>query len=260
VPNRIIKESIVTSDNLNELSPEEEVFFYRLMVVCDDYGRMDARPQIILAKCYPLKTSLIKIEKIVKWMDALRQQELLKIYEVDGKQYLYMTTWDKHQQKRAKKSKYPEPPEFEDNNINLQSSDIKCNQAQANVPEKRETRNEKRESDAENKKPALAPKKKFADLVFMTEAEYDKLVEECGAEDTAKLIDMLNTYKESSGRKYKSDYHAIKKWVISALAEEKQKVNKAGQNKARAPSESQSPAAILAGGEYKIYIPPPKGG
>ena len=32
MPNRIIKESIVSSD-LNELTPEQEVFFYRLMVV-----------------------------------------------------------------------------------------------------------------------------------------------------------------------------------------------------------------------------------
>ena len=259
MPNRIIKESIVTSDNLNELTPEEEVFFYRLMVVCDDYGRMDARPQIVLAKCFPLKTHIIKIEKIVKWMDALRCHNLLKIYEVDGKQYLYMTTWDKHQQKRAKKSKYPEPPAFDDKNINLQASDIKCNQVQTNVPEKREARNEKRESDAENKKTALSPKIKFAEQVFMTQAEHDKLEEEYGAEDTLRLIEILNAYKAAHGRTYKSDYHAIKKWVIGALAEERQKA-KNGQNKTRAPSESQSAASILNGGEYEIFIPPPRGG
>jgi hypothetical protein len=258
VPNRIIKESIVTSDNLNELSPEEEVFFYRLMVVCDDFGRMDARPQIILAKCFPLKTHIIKIEKIITWLKALRQQDLLRIYEVEGKQYLYMTTWDKHQQKRAKKSKYPEPPDNDSYDNNLISSDINCNQVQANVPEKRESRNENRECDAENKKNPRSQKIKFADFVTMTEAEHEKLVAECGEEDTARLIDILNTYKGANGRSYKSDYHAIKKWVISALAEEKQKAGL--KKKARAPNETQSAAAVIIGGEYPIFIPPERGG
>ena len=42
MPNRIIKESICTSCEIDSLTPEQEVFFYRLIVNCDDYGRMDA--------------------------------------------------------------------------------------------------------------------------------------------------------------------------------------------------------------------------
>ncbi|MDE6938470.1 MAG: hypothetical protein K2P28_09920 [Lachnospiraceae bacterium] len=29
--------------------------FYRLIVVCDDYGRFDGRPAIIKGACFPLK-------------------------------------------------------------------------------------------------------------------------------------------------------------------------------------------------------------
>ena len=47
MPNRIIKESIRTSDSINELNWFEEVLFYRLMVSCDDYGRFDGRIAII---------------------------------------------------------------------------------------------------------------------------------------------------------------------------------------------------------------------
>ena len=36
MPNRIIKESIRTSDSINDLTWFEEVLFYRLMVSCDD--------------------------------------------------------------------------------------------------------------------------------------------------------------------------------------------------------------------------------
>ena len=55
MPNRIIKESICTSDSINQLTPFQEVFFYRLLVNCDDYGRLDARPEVLASKLYPLR-------------------------------------------------------------------------------------------------------------------------------------------------------------------------------------------------------------
>ena len=139
MPNRIIKESICTSDNLNMLTPEQEVFFYRLMVNCDDFGRMDARPQILLAKCFPLRLHQVSVNDIECYLQALEEQELIILYEVENKPFLQITTWDKHQQKRAKHSKYPPPPSESNHLI---SNDIKCNQQQSNVPEKRESRNE----------------------------------------------------------------------------------------------------------------------
>lgn len=47
MPNRIIKESICTSDTLASLSAEAERLFYRLMVQCDDFGLMLANPNVI---------------------------------------------------------------------------------------------------------------------------------------------------------------------------------------------------------------------
>ena len=128
MPNRIIKESICTSDNIESLDPMEEIFFYRLMVQCDDYGRMDARPTILRSKCFPLKVDSIKDKDISKWLATLIRQELVIVYEVGGKPYLQMSTWDKHQQIRAHKSKFPAPDEGQI------SSDINGNQMQADVP------------------------------------------------------------------------------------------------------------------------------
>lgn len=152
MPNRIIKESICTSENLNELTVEEEVFFYRLITQCDDFGRMDARPQILRAKCFPLRTDTVKLTDIESWLRSLVNQEIILIYEVDGKLYLQMITWDKHQQKRAKKSKFPASA---DGKIILQSSDIKCNQPPAYVPENREYENTRNEY--ENREPDFNP-------------------------------------------------------------------------------------------------------
>jgi hypothetical protein len=131
LPNRIIKESICTSGNIENLKPEEEVFFYRVLVNCDDYGRTDARPQILRAKCYPLKTDRIKIPDIEKWLSSLIREGLIILYHADGGTYLQVVTWDKHQQIRAKRSKYPA---FDGDCKNLISHDINCNQMNAYVP------------------------------------------------------------------------------------------------------------------------------
>ena len=110
MPNRIIKESICTSENLNDLSPEEEVFFYRLMVNCDDFGRLDARANVIRAKCFPLKLDEVKDDQILQWLESLSNHNLLSVYSVNGSgKFLQIITWENHQQVRAKRSKYPAP-------------------------------------------------------------------------------------------------------------------------------------------------------
>jgi hypothetical protein len=119
MPNRILKDSICTSDNLDKLMPEQEVFWYRLIVQCDDYGRMDARPAILRAKCYPLKIDQVPEATIAHWLQVLHDAELIEVYQIDAKPYLQIRTWEKHQQIRAKRSKYPPMP----------TSDIIGNQA-----------------------------------------------------------------------------------------------------------------------------------
>jgi len=107
MPNRILKESICTSDSIDQLSAFQETMFYRMIVNCDDYGRMDARAKILASRLFPLKD--IRSAQIEDALRALTSAELVILYEVDGKPFLQMKTWDKHQQIRAKKSKYPAP-------------------------------------------------------------------------------------------------------------------------------------------------------
>jgi len=129
MPNRIIKESVCSSENIDNLTPQEEVLFYRIMVNCDDYGLMDARIAILKARCFPLRPNL-KAEILEKWLSALVENELLFLYFVDGRRYLKMTAWEKHQQIRAKKSKYPKP---DINGNHIISDDINGNQIPAHV-------------------------------------------------------------------------------------------------------------------------------
>ena len=105
MPNRIIKESICTSENIDQLSAFQETMFYRLIVTCDDYGRMDARPKILAARLFPLKD--IRVTQIEDALRALTSAELVTLYTVDGKPFLQMNTWNKHQRVRDSKEKYP---------------------------------------------------------------------------------------------------------------------------------------------------------
>ena len=124
MPNRIIKESICTSENIDQLTEFQEVFFYRLMVNCDDFGRFDARPKLLSSRLFPLRN--ISTEIIVETLAALQDADLIIVYTVDDHPYLQMKTWGKHQQGRATKSKYPSFGEGV-----LQSIDINCNQLQS---------------------------------------------------------------------------------------------------------------------------------
>lgn len=87
-------------------------------------------------------------------------------------------------------------------------------------------KDEEKEEDKDNITPHIPPtepKVQWAEYVSMTNAEHQKLLDTHGPADTARLIEILDNYKGSSGKKYKSDYRAILSWVIDRLQEEKQK-------------------------------------
>ncbi len=138
MPNRIIKESICRSDSIDSLSWFEEVLFYRLIVVCDDYGRFDGRAAVIRGACFPLKD--IRNAQIEKALNKLSTAGMVKKYEVQGKPYLQLIAWERHQQIRAKNSKYPA---CETSCNQLISDDIRCTR-------NRESKYENRESYSRN--------------------------------------------------------------------------------------------------------------
>jgi uncharacterized phage protein (TIGR02220 family) len=109
MPNRILADSILSSETLNELCPEQECLWYRLLVSVDDYGCMDARPLIVLARCYPLRIESIQPSQIETWIHDLARVGLLTLYRVDGKDYLQVSKWEEHQRVRNKRHKCPLP-------------------------------------------------------------------------------------------------------------------------------------------------------
>ena len=75
----------------------------------------------------------------------------------------------------------------------------------------------------QKEKAEKAKKYKYADYVTLTKDEYAKLSSQYSDDSAKRMIDILNNYKGSSGKRYKSDYMAILNWVVDRYNEELQK-------------------------------------
>lgn len=111
MPNRIVRDSILSSEQVCSLGWAEEVFYRRLMSIVDDYGRTEANPQLLRSRCYPLQTDDVRTADISRWMAACQKAGLILGYEVAGKRYLEIRKFG--QQQRAA-SKCPDPPSDSD--------------------------------------------------------------------------------------------------------------------------------------------------
>ena len=60
----------------------------------------------------------------------------------------------------------------------------------------------------------------------MLESEYSKLKQDHGEKNTNLFITILNNYKGSTGKKYKSDYMTILNWVIDKAKKENKYISK----------------------------------
>jgi hypothetical protein len=154
MPDRVVRADILTSDSVNALSWQAEVFYRRLMSIADDFGRFEARPSLLRASLYPLKLDRVSEPDVVKWLGECSNTGLVRLYTVEGKEYLEILKFG--QRLRAMKSRYPAPDGS--GGHSLTSADI-CQHMLSNVVKRRQKRNESEsetESEIETKEPAAA--------------------------------------------------------------------------------------------------------
>ena len=115
MPARVIREEILSSDSLSQVSLEADLLFRSLILVADDFGRLDGRVAMVRLKCFPLRSSVTE-KKVTQWLAELTSipgAPPIRCYAVEGRPYIQLTGWEKHRGKsrRASKSKFPEEPE-----------------------------------------------------------------------------------------------------------------------------------------------------
>ena len=109
MPNRYLREGVVTSEPMAAVSFEAETLWYRLLVQVDDFGLFDGRPIIIRSRCMPLRD--VMLAQIDAWLADLARVGLIVRYTHDDKPYIGIPKFD--QRTRAIASKFPLPsPEW----------------------------------------------------------------------------------------------------------------------------------------------------
>lgn len=87
---RILKDSICESQGMADLSTEAEVFFYRLLVQCDDRGRIESNPTDIIARCFPLRIDSVSTDGVQGWIAELLQAGLIALRTIGGVEYIQL--------------------------------------------------------------------------------------------------------------------------------------------------------------------------
>jgi hypothetical protein len=107
MPDRLVREKILDSDRVNRLSFGAEVFYRRLMSIADDFGRYEARIPALRGNLYPVRFDDITLRDVEGWLKECVDNELLLLYNVDGRDYIEIHNF--RQRLRSMKSKYPPP-------------------------------------------------------------------------------------------------------------------------------------------------------
>lgn len=78
---------------------------------------------------------------------------------------------------------------------------------------------------------SVPSKIKFREFVELTQQEHDSLLAKNGAEFLSLMLDTLDAYKGSSGKKYDSDFHTMKQggWVVNRVKKDLQEQKNANE-------------------------------
>jgi len=105
---RLLKPSFFTNDALGEVEPLGRLLFAGLWCLADREGRLHDRPRRIKAEVLPYDE--VDVNRL---LDELAARSLIVRYQVDGRRYVQVTTFSKHQRPHAREvpSTIPGTPE-----------------------------------------------------------------------------------------------------------------------------------------------------
>ena len=119
MPNRYIRESSRSSPSLARLSDQAERLWWRIITCVDDFGRMEADPEVVLAEAFKRKPKGWTVRTVERAITELanipgpEEKALILLYMVRGRFYLQLITATAYIHQRAPKSKFPDPREGE---------------------------------------------------------------------------------------------------------------------------------------------------
>ncbi len=107
---RTIKPETPESESLGRVSREARLCFLLLFTQADDEGRMRGNAQMLAGRLFPYDEDAKGLME--GWLGALEGEGCIQRYIVDGKAYLQIVEWKKHQKvDKPTPSRFPAPPE-----------------------------------------------------------------------------------------------------------------------------------------------------
>ena len=104
---RSIKPEFPQSETIGRLSRDARLLFIQLWTFVDDSGRARAASRALASLLYPYDDDVPSL--IEGWLAELEENDCIRRYEADGKQYLDIPNWLKHQKiDRPSRSRFPE--------------------------------------------------------------------------------------------------------------------------------------------------------
>jgi hypothetical protein len=205
----MIKPDFFSNESLTSVSLEARLLFIGTWCFADDYGFFLNSPRRILGDVFPIDTNVTE-QKVAKWIGELVSAESLIPIEYKNKRLLLVKGW--HHQKVAHKSKRSHVHEDDLQQVIEHSLDSREDLVKVYLESHAPKRKKKEERESKKEESNKVP---FGSHVFLSTDEYQKVIEKYGTEEWAIWsIEVLNNYKASNGKKYKSDYHVLIGWVF----------------------------------------------
>lgn len=216
---RMLKRAVSESRRLAELKTDSARLLWTwILPYLDIQGRYVADPDLIRGKIVPRLKSFTP-RFVAECLEDMYRVGLIILYEIDGERYLQFRNFHEFQnlrEDREGKSKIPAPPDNLDNSMSTtgvvqeysMNTPIEYNISKDNISKGKKVKENSMSTTG------VKTKKTYLDCVELTTEEFDKLKLKYGEHGTEKAIEVLNNYKMKSGKKYKSDYHALlEDWV-----------------------------------------------
>lgn len=223
-----------------ELGDRGVLIYVRLWSLAEDWGGYEPNCFEIAMKCGGLRA---RIEEVQDVMTKLVNLKKVIPYEVGGRTYHWSVKLMKHQPlDNPSPPRLPLPPWIDCTICKYRSGkkyaryEIASNRlpdgyeditGSVLVAYREDTGNGVKKGNVTKGKETLSNEKKHieayeqcSEYVYLKPSERGKLVEQLGEDGTVRAIEILNNYKGSSGRRYKSDYMAILNWVIDRMRKE----------------------------------------
>lgn len=107
---RTIKPEFFTSADVRTLPIPARMTFVGLLLYVDDYGNESADAALVKAAIWPTDTK-VTVATVEQHMGLIADRGMVTFYEVDGRRYLRITNWEKHQRvDRPSRSNIPSDP------------------------------------------------------------------------------------------------------------------------------------------------------